>query len=218
MKSLIQSKKVLIFDFDGTLCASEKYYYLSWAKAFASVGHELDELEYYRTFSNLGCGPKPEIEKYGLNATEEQLREIRKEQFARFVEEGKVLLYPEVSNIITRAKTSGLQVCLASNTPKEIIERILMVSKADIAFEHIVGTTKELKRKPAPDVFLRCLELLQVRKEEVLIFEDSEIGLQAAASAGCEAVWIKNNENRDFKTLAPYKAATTLAELEKALL
>lgn len=42
--------------------------------------------------------------------------------------------------------------------------------------------------KPAPDIFLRCAELMGVAPAECVVFEDGAPGMRAAAAAGMDAV------------------------------
>ena len=47
-----------------------------------------------------------------------------------------------------------------------------------------MGADQVANPKPAPDTFLRCAELLGVDARQCVVFEDSQLGLEAAARAG----------------------------------
>lgn len=80
-------------------------------------------------------------------------------------------------------------------------------------FSHIVGLEKNLKKKPAPDIFLAALSLLNTDAKDALIVEDSERGLLAAQAACCDAIWIKTPINQKFYTPVPHLAELTHREL-----
>jgi beta-phosphoglucomutase family hydrolase len=61
---------------------------------------------------------------------------------------------------------------------------ILKLCGLDIYMDAIVGADQVKNPKPAPDTFLRCAELLGAPAKNCVVFEDSPLGLQAAASAG----------------------------------
>ena len=61
---------------------------------------------------------------------------------------------------------------------------ILKLCGLDQYVSAVVGADQVINPKPAPDTFLRCAELLGVTPEHCVVFEDSKLGLQAAASAG----------------------------------
>ena len=51
-------------------------------------------------------------------------------------------------------------------------------------FDGIVTGDMVERSKPAPDCFLRVMEIEGVKPEETLIFEDSATGLEAARRSG----------------------------------
>ena len=64
------------------------------------------------------------------------------------------------------------------------------------------------KRKPDPEVHLKILEKLNVKREETLIIEDSLIGVEAAknASIECAVIYDKysDSEREEIKNLSQY--------------
>ena len=67
--------------------------------------------------------------------------------------------------------------------------------------------------KPAPDVFLRALELLEVEAGSAAVVEDSPNGLKAALAAGIRTVVVPNPlvESLNFSgAFARYKALDVL--------
>ena len=69
-------------------------------------------------------------------------------------------------------------------------ENIKIINKANIKdYFSIVYTREDAKEiKPNPEIYLRIVNELKVRKDECLIFEDSLIGIDAANNAGIESV------------------------------
>jgi HAD superfamily hydrolase (TIGR01509 family) len=45
-----------------------------------------------------------------------------------------------------------------------------------------------INHKPFPDTFLKAADLLGIKPSECMVFEDGQLGLQAAASAGMMCV------------------------------
>jgi beta-phosphoglucomutase-like phosphatase (HAD superfamily) len=60
------------------------------------------------------------------------------------------------------------------------------------AFDVIVAGDDVSHGKPHPEPYLKAAELLGVKAEECVAFEDSISGLRSAESAGTKAVGIKN--------------------------
>ena len=54
----------------------------------------------------------------------------------------------------------------------------------DHLFDFIVTADDVDRHKPEPDTFLKCADLMNVEPEFCQVFEDGELGMQAAQSAG----------------------------------
>ena len=65
-------------------------------------------------------------------------------------------------------------------------------------FETIVGAEDYARGKPAPDGFLMAAERLGVTPEDCLVFEDTVLGLEAAAAAGMAAVRVPSALERSL--------------------
>jgi beta-phosphoglucomutase-like phosphatase (HAD superfamily) len=65
---------------------------------------------------------------------------------------------------------------------------ILKLCGLDMYVSVVVGADQVKKPKPAPDTFLLCAELLGIPAEKCVVFEDSKLGLQAAALAGMAGI------------------------------
>lgn len=57
-------------------------------------------------------------------------------------------------------------------------------------FDLVVGGDEIKNGKPAPDIFLKAAELLNVGTDECIVFEDSENGVKSALSAGIKCIYI----------------------------
>jgi len=54
----------------------------------------------------------------------------------------------------------------------------------DELFDFIVTADDVDRHKPEPDTFLKCAELMNVEPQYCQVFEDGELGMQAAQTAG----------------------------------
>ncbi|MFP4613576.1 MAG: HAD-IA family hydrolase, partial [Spirochaetaceae bacterium] len=54
----------------------------------------------------------------------------------------------------------------------------------------VVGGDRVAAGKPSPDIFLHAAAELEAAPAEALVFEDAEIGIQAAVQAGMRVVMI----------------------------
>ncbi|NLA50384.1 MAG: HAD-IA family hydrolase, partial [Bacteroidales bacterium] len=52
--------------------------------------------------------------------------------------------------------------------------------------------------KPDPETFLKCAELMNVNPRDVEVFEDAELGIQAALSAGMKVTDVRSWYDSDW--------------------
>jgi HAD superfamily hydrolase (TIGR01509 family) len=72
---------------------------------------------------------------------------------------------------------------VASGSREEIVHRILKrIGLADV-FDHILGAEATDKHKPEPDVFQEAARRLNVAPEKCRVYEDADLGVEAAHRA-----------------------------------
>lgn len=81
-----------------------------------------------------------------------------------------------------------IPIAVASGGFRDIIVRQLQVIGCDDWFDAVVTAEDTARHKPFPDVFLEAARRLNVPAEECLVYEDSDLGIQAAQAAGMD--WI----------------------------
>lgn len=213
LSKIFFSKKAFLWDFDGCLCDSEEIHYEAYAKAFRHFGHEVNKNEYFTTFTHTGGGIMAEIAHYNLTCSPDEIKKLKSKYYLDFIVNSPVHLFPEITTIVKKLNALGIKNAIASNSPRMEIETILSKNNANQLFVDIIGLEKNLKKKPAPDIFLAALGKLKITSQDAMIIEDSERGLLAAQAACCDAIWIKTPINQKFSTHAPYLAELTHKEL-----
>ena len=68
-------------------------------------------------------------------------------------------------------------------------------------FDFIITGDQVTNGKPSPDIYLKGLEMTNVKKEEALIIEDNNIGVEAGLNAGIEVIMIPDLVKPQGKTL-----------------
>ena len=78
---------------------------------------------------------------------------------------------------------------VVSGSPRDSV--ILTLTHLGIfdRFDVILGADDYAHGKPAPDCFLKAAQLLKIEPQECLVFEDADLGIQAAEAAGMK--WIR---------------------------
>lgn len=94
------------------------------------------------------------------------------------------LATPGVHETLTALREAGVRTGLASASPRWVIDGFVAALKIDGLLDVTVSGEECARSKPAPDVYLRAMELLGVRPERTLVVEDSPVGILAAHRSG----------------------------------
>jgi len=66
-----------------------------------------------------------------------------------------------------------------------------------MSFDASVTGSDVTNKKPAPDIYLKAAELLDLRPVECLVVEDAVSGIKAAKAAGCRCLAVSTSFDRD---------------------
>jgi HAD superfamily hydrolase (TIGR01509 family) len=91
-----------------------------------------------------------------------------------------------------RALAAELPLGVASSSTPGLIAAVLRIAGLAECFLATVSSEEVPRGKPAPDVYLRALELLGVAPGDAVAIEDSGAGIRAAAAAGMRVLAIPN--------------------------
>ncbi len=215
--TLLQHKQNFIWDFDGCLFDSERSHYLAYSKAFAHFGHVIFEQAYYASFTNLGGGTHREIAAHNLTCTAQEIAVLKDKYYKEIIERNAIPVYPEIPEILQRLRDGGRRVAIASNSSPEDLHALLDNHNLRSRFHVIVGKTARIPSKPEPDLYLLAMRELNAPLEATLILEDTDRGLEAAARAKCDALWLRSRHNEGMTASQPHRAAASHAELLAAV-
>lgn len=184
--NLIDSAKGVIFDCDGTLVDSMPVHYLAWHRTMTQVGLRFEEDRFYA----LGGMPSDRI--IALLSSEQKISVDPKQTAHRkeqaFLE--LIHLLERIEPVVDVAKRlrGRKPISVASGGFREIVMRQLTQVKMDDWFDVIVAAEDTARHKPEPDVFLETAIRMGIPAGDCLVFEDSDLGIEAARRAGME--WI----------------------------
>ena len=184
-----QQFKGLIFDCDGTLVDSMPLHYLAWKQAMEAVNIHFPEEQFY-SFSGMPTVTIIETLAKEQNVTcdAKATAEIKERLFLEKIES----LEP-IHNVIeiVRREKGHRKLAVASGGWKDIINRSLTAVGLNGMFDAIVGADEVQHGKPAPDIFLTAAQRLNLKPAECLVYEDGDLGIQAATAAGMQVIDVR---------------------------
>ncbi|MEI0519006.1 HAD family hydrolase [Brachyspira murdochii] len=180
--------KLLIFDMDGTLIDSANLHYYSYSNAFKEYGIELDKDYYYnkcfglhyKTFTNniLKLNNKLTNDENKNNELIEKIHNRKEDIYLQNL--SMVNIHPMMLEILIESKKKSKYTALATTSSPKGVYAILKEFNLERLFDLVLTGNDIQNKKPHPEIFLKCINHFNVKEEESIIFEDSEVGLEAA--------------------------------------
>lgn len=178
--------RAYLFDCDGTIVDSMPLHYIAWKKALDEWNCPFDEDLFYAW----GGRPVAEIvsalnKMNGLAMPVEAVSERKENLYYDLLPQ----LTP-VSEVLEHIQDQHGRIPFAvvSGSNRESVVKSLATTHLLDKFDTIVASEDYKNSKPAPDAFLLAAKRLGVAPADCLVFEDTQLGLQAAAAAGMAAV------------------------------
>jgi DNA helicase-2/ATP-dependent DNA helicase PcrA len=183
--------KAVIFDLDGTLTDTEKFYQIAWPKALEHFGYKCEPwmpLE----LRSLGRPFAPERFKewFGQDFDYNRVREYRKALVVDIIKEQGIPLKPGVKEILAWLRENGILTCIATANEYERTKGYLTKLGLFELFDRIICSDMVKLGKPAPDIYAYACEQLGLDPKETFAVEDSPNGVTSAYGAGCNVIMI----------------------------
>lgn len=187
--------KAVIFDMDGTLVDSEPVYERVRKNVLLrEFGVEMKETprEVIGTGLRNTWAVISKIYHLDLNVDEYVKKDT--EEMVKYIETHGLPLNEGVTELLTYLKEKDIARGIASSSKKDYVQAILQNTELGKYIETALTGDCVCKLKPAPDIYLRALEMMNVKAEEALVIEDATSGVQAAVTAGMRCIGFNAGE------------------------
>ncbi|MGC1297764.1 MAG: HAD-IA family hydrolase [Alloacidobacterium sp.] len=178
--------KAYLFDCDGTVADSMPLHFIAWKKALGEWGCDFYEDLFY-SWGGLSVAK--------IISTLNELRGLKMP--VAEVEHRKESLYYEILPQLTAVpevlehiedQYGQIPFAVVSGSARESVVASLTTLLLLDRFDTLVCMGDYKKNKPDPECFLLAAERLGVAPQDCLVFEDAELGIQAATAAGMASV------------------------------
>lgn len=181
--------KLILLDFDGTLADTRQANANAYVAALGEAGYPLTKEQYEARYFGMRCNEF--LTHYGItDPTERERLRLR-----------KIALYPTFFDTVQlnrplwefcqSFRAQGGKVWIVSTGSHDNIVNVMKHIEISNGVDGILTGADVAQSKPAPDCFLEAMRREGVAPHETLIFEDSEIGLEAARRSGASYFVVK---------------------------
>lgn len=174
--------KLVIVDLDGTLFDTKDVNYYAYKDAVTPYGYDID-YKYYCDF----CNGRHYTDFLPQITTSDQktlteMHNAKKSFYEKYLD--KAVLNIQLVDIINSLKNIGYKTAVVTTASKQNCFQILEKFNIIDMFDLVLTREDFQNTKPDPEGFLKAMQHFNAKPQETIIFEDSDVGLQAAKLSG----------------------------------
>lgn len=192
----------VIFDFDGTLVATESLHFSAINDVLRPCGLELSWEEYeadYIAFDDWDffhhryrvAGRVLDLQQFQCLVAEKALR------FLERIRSDGVVQIPGAFDLLDLCRGEGVLVGLCTGSTRGDVDAVLARINRSVVFDVIVTADDVERGKPDPECYIRAMDRLRevepgqmVNPARCIAVEDTAGGLKAASAAGCRTLGV----------------------------
>lgn len=183
--------KAVVFDMDGVIFDSERAVMQCW-KEVASR-HNIPDIEkaiLACTGTTMVRTREIMLNLYGADFPYDEYARESSVIFHSRYDGGRLPMKPGVKELLTFLKERSKKIALASSTRQQVVTDELRDAGIIEYFDRIICGDMVSRSKPAPDIFLKACEELNVSPSDSYAIEDSYNGIRAAHAGGLHPIMV----------------------------
>jgi HAD superfamily hydrolase (TIGR01509 family) len=181
----------VIFDMDGLMLDTETLAREAWFNTMRTFGIDLTDAVYLQVLGTTGARTRQIFqEAYGADIPIDAMYDHKQQYIDDAIAQGRIAAKPGLVALLNHLDANGIPKAVGSSTVRALVMKKLEAAGVRDRFEVIVGGDEVQHGKPAPDIFLKCAELLNVPPANCLVLEDSDNGIRAAHAAGMQCIMV----------------------------
>ena len=208
--------KTILWDNDGVLVDTERFYFRATQEVLSTIGFELTEKHFTELFLIEARGAWHLVRELGFSEQEvESLRQTRNHLYSDYLANEKLLI-EGVEQVL--AELHGkYTMAIVTSSLREHFDLIHHSTGLLKYFDFVVASGDYTRYKPDPEPYLVALKRAGCRADECIAVEDSLRGLLSATGAGIRCYVVPQGLTSTSDFSAAFKVLTNVRELLKEL-
>jgi len=192
----------ILFDMDGVIVDSSEWNKSAFNDTLKYFGHSiLTHDEYINTLGVNSYNQLKLIETYrgvvfdNINTMVDIKRYYARHYISKYCK--PVNRISEILNFTSSIIKNGLVTNCSSDSCKLILCKMKIIDKFDI----IINNSMVKNVKPHPEPYQTACNMIGISPNNILVIEDSDIGIISASKAGCNTLKVDNFSNLTLKLI-----------------
>ena len=194
VQKYIRDTYVLLFDLDGTLVNTDHIYIKVWSELLKNYNIKCDKV--FFDYFIKGKSDNSFMKYIDSTITLDKIAEISQNKDRLFIE----LLKKENNILINGAldfikKNRYHKIAIVTSCNKQAAQYILEYTGLIKYIELLIASEDCIHHKPEPEPYLKAIDIFNINKENVFIFEDSYSGYCSAKRTNIKNICLIENSN-----------------------
>ncbi len=186
--------RAVVFDMDGLMFNTELVFNEAGRELLRRRGKE----PHPELFGRMMGRRAPEafavmIELMELDETFEQLQPESELIFAELLDDILAPM-PGLFTLLDRIEAGGIPKGVATSSGRPYLQSMLARFDLQHRFPMTLGAEDVSQGKPHPEIYLTAANRLEIDPAEMMVLEDSEAGVRAAAAAGAQVIAVPHEQ------------------------
>jgi beta-phosphoglucomutase-like phosphatase (HAD superfamily) len=183
--------RAALFDMDGTLYDSMRNHAEAWSRLCAENNLQARREEFFLYEGRTGASTINILinRNLGRDATDEEKKELYKRKTEIFVELPPVEVMPGAQSLVKTVCSYDLRCVLVTGSGQSSLINRLNKEFPDVFADNMRVTSHDVVHgKPAPEPYLKAMQLAGVEPFQAVAFENAPMGVKSAADSGALTV------------------------------
>lgn len=212
--------KLIILDFDGTLCATHEAILFCIKRTYESLGKAVPNHDFADETIRAGLGMENSLKTLSPNLPDSEIQQLLATYETIYLQEGeqKSAPFSKADEVLAKLHSAGLILTVVSNKAVAAVNVALENFKLSRYISIVVGDTKTLRKKPDPMAYTHFLKpkFPLILPREILMVGDTPADILFAQNIGADACWAEYGYG-DAKTCRALKPKYSIRHLTDIL-